>query len=308
MNLKEQSYVCVLAECGNITKASERLYISQPALSIYINNLEKYLGMKLFERTGKKFVLTNVGEIYVEKAKKMLELKKEFDEELGELLDNKRGRIRLGVQLRREAWLLPPVLAEFKREYPGIEVVIREGTMHELWEMLEGYELDLVLMNAAFIRKDMQYQELFEEEILIAVPQVNPLNEKSAYVEGSRYRSLDLKWLEGEALILQHPNQSIRADVDAALKEAGIRPGSIQVIRNIETAIQMVAEGLGIGFNRESYAINMKYRKRVNYYTIGESPKKSSFVAGYRRGMHVSTYMQRFIDLISAQGKENIRA
>lgn len=77
MNLKEQTYVCVLAECGNITKAADRLYISQPALSIYINNLEKSLGTKLFERAGKRFVLTPAGELYVEKARKMLELKKE---------------------------------------------------------------------------------------------------------------------------------------------------------------------------------------------------------------------------------------
>lgn len=58
MNLKEQEYVCVLAECGNITKAAEKLYISQPALSIYISNLEKTLGVKLFDRSGKRFTLT----------------------------------------------------------------------------------------------------------------------------------------------------------------------------------------------------------------------------------------------------------
>ena len=92
MNLKEQTYVCVLAECGNITKAADRLYISQPALSIYINNLEKSLGTKLFERAGKRFVLTPAGELYVEKARKMLELKKEFDEAMAEIRDNKRGK------------------------------------------------------------------------------------------------------------------------------------------------------------------------------------------------------------------------
>ena len=80
MNLKEQTYVSVLAECGNITKAADRLYISQPALSIYINNLEKSLGTKLFERAGKRFVLTPAGELYVEKARKMLELKNNFEE------------------------------------------------------------------------------------------------------------------------------------------------------------------------------------------------------------------------------------
>lgn len=306
MNLKEQTYVCVLADCGNITKAAERLFISQPALSIYIGNLEKMLGAKLFERSGRKFSLTYAGELYVEKARRMLELKKEFDEALAELLDNRRGRIRLGIQLRRESWLLPPVLAEFQEEFPDIEVVIREGTMHELRELLEAYELDLVLMNEAALWKEMEYQILFEEELLIAVPQIHPLNEKAEYVPGSRYRSLDLRWLEGETLILQKPNQSIRADVDAALKEAGVHPMKTVVIRNIETAIQMAAEGLGIAFNRESYANNMKYMKRVNYYTMGSAAKKSAFVAGYREGMYVPVYMQRFIELISEQGRTYI--
>ena len=56
MNLKEQQYVCVLAQCQNLTKAAQALFISQPALSIYINNLESNLGVKLFERIGKRFV------------------------------------------------------------------------------------------------------------------------------------------------------------------------------------------------------------------------------------------------------------
>lgn len=303
MNLKEQTYVCALAECGNITKAAERLFISQPALSIYIGNLEKMLGTKLFERSGRRFSLTYTGELYVEKARRMLELKKEFDEELSEVLDSRKGRIRLGIQLRRESWLLPPVLARFREEYPDIEVVIREGTMYELHALLEDYELDLVLRNAGAIWKELEYQVLFEEDLLIAVSQLHPLNEKAEYVPGSRYWSLDLHWLEGETLILQHPNQSIRADVEAALKEAGVRPGKTLIIRNIETAIQMAAEGLGIAFNRETYANNMKYTKRVNYYTMGSSAKKSAFVAGYREGMYVPAYMQRFIELISIQGR-----
>lgn len=69
MNLKEQEYVCALAENGTITAAAKELFISQPALSIYINNLEKSLGVRLFERVGKQFILTYAGEQYVEKAK-----------------------------------------------------------------------------------------------------------------------------------------------------------------------------------------------------------------------------------------------
>ena len=68
MDLKEQKYVCTLAECKSLTRASERLYISQPALSLYINNVEKILGARLFERNGRKFELTWLGKQYVEKA------------------------------------------------------------------------------------------------------------------------------------------------------------------------------------------------------------------------------------------------
>ena len=67
-DLKEQKYVCTLAECKSLTRASERLYISQPALSLYINNVEKNLGAPLFERNGRKFELTWLGKQYVEKA------------------------------------------------------------------------------------------------------------------------------------------------------------------------------------------------------------------------------------------------
>ena len=78
MNLKEQQYVCTLARCQTISKAAEELYISPSALSVYISNLEKYLGISLFLRTGRSFVLTPIGEEYVSRARKMLEMKDEF--------------------------------------------------------------------------------------------------------------------------------------------------------------------------------------------------------------------------------------
>ena len=76
MNLKEQQYVCTLARCQSLSRAAEELFISPSALSVYISNLEKYLGVRLFERTGrgKAFVLTSIGEEYVVRAEKMLEL------------------------------------------------------------------------------------------------------------------------------------------------------------------------------------------------------------------------------------------
>ena len=85
-------------------------FYSQPALSIYINNLEKSLGVRLFERVGKQFILTYAGEQYVEKAKLILQLSHELDEKLKDITGNYSGRIRIGVQLRRATGFFAPLL------------------------------------------------------------------------------------------------------------------------------------------------------------------------------------------------------
>lgn len=303
MNLKEQQYVCVLAECGTITRAAGELYISQPALSIYINNLEKSLNVKLFERVGKRFILTYAGERYVEKAKAMLRLEAEFEEELKDITGNYTGRIRIGVQTRRATWLLPTVVADYEREFPRVDVILYEGIMGVLDKKIKNCEIDILLCNAADVRPDMKSHLMFKEQLLVAVPQRHPINEKASYVPGEKYRYLDLVHLNGERLILAKPEQSIRQDADRFLAQKGVTPGKIRVISNIETAMQMVAEGLGIGFNREGYAQNMKYARGVNYYGIENAEGKTDFVLAYRKDMPVMGYMQRMIDMLLERGK-----
>ena len=302
--MKEQQYVCVLADCGTITRAAKELYISQPALSIYINNLEKSLDVKLFERVGKRFVLTYAGERYVEKARAMLRLEEEFQEELKDITGNYTGRIRIGVQTRRATWLLPPVVAAYEKEFPRVDVILYEGIMGVLDQKIKNFQIDLLLCNASDVRPDMKSQLMFKEQLLVAVPQRHPVNEKARYVPGEQYRYLDLTHLNGEKLILAKPDQSIRQDADRFLAEKGVVPKKIRVISNIETAMQMVAEGLGIGFNREGYARHMKYTKGVNYYGIDSDKGRTDFVLAYRKDMPVMGYMQRMVDMLLERGKE----
>lgn len=304
MNMKEQQYVCVLAECGSITRAAKELYISQPALSIYINNLEKSLNVKLFERVGKRFILTYAGERYVEKARAMLRLEEEFEEELKDITGNYTGRIRIGVQTRRATWLLPPVVAAYEQEFPNVDVILYEGIQGVLDQKVKNFQIDLLLCNASDVRPDMKSHLMFKEQLLVAVPQRHPVNEKARYVPGDPYRYLDLTHLNGENLILAKPEQSIRQDADRFLAEKGVKPRKVRVISNIETAMQLVAEGLGIGFNREGYARHMKYAKSVNYYGIDNREGKTDFVLAYRKDMPVMGYMQRMIDMLLERGRE----
>ena len=116
MDLKEQKYVCTLAECKSLTRASERLYISQPALSLYINNVEKILGARLFERNGRKFELTWLGKQYVEKASQMLELERQFEAVRQQTERENAGQERIGNAQRRNIRILPAKLSDKEQD------------------------------------------------------------------------------------------------------------------------------------------------------------------------------------------------
>ena len=280
MDLREQKYVCTLAELGNLTRAAERLYISQPALSIYITNLEKNLGTPLFDRSGKKFTLTYAGEQYVKRAEKMLELEREFNEEIEKISRETAGRIRLGISQRRGCFFLPPVIAEYERRWPEID------------------------LNRMDVKENMDTELLFQEEFLVAVPVCHEINEKSEYVPGSRFRKLKPEYLNGEVLILHTAWQSSRKIEDAILRQHGVTPGKVRVIRSMETAVQMAAEGLGITFIREAYAVNFHYRKPVNYYILDIERHKRDVVVAFKKNGELPAYMKGLVEILKEFGQD----
>ena len=211
MDLKEQRYVCTLAECGNLTRAADRLYISQPALSIYISNLEKHLGMPLFCRQGKRFILTKAGERYVHYARGILAISSRFDSEMSMLLSDEAGRLRMGISMLRGAWFLPRVLKDFHERWPKVELVLRQGNMTVLKELLQKHELDLVVVNEENLDRTMEARELFQEEFLVAVPQGHPLNSRAVFSQGQPYGVLQPEALSGQVFLATTPDQSTRA-------------------------------------------------------------------------------------------------
>lgn len=303
MDLKEQKYVCALAEYGNLTKAAERLYISQPALSIYIANLERNMGTPLFERNGKRMDLTYAGERYVEKAREMLRLEQEFNDELTDIVREKAGRIRLGVPLRRGPWLVPPAVARYEREWPGIQVTIQEGNLAFLDEKLKSRELDLAIYNRSDMTDEMEGIPLFEEEFLLVLPALHELNAKSEYEPGEKYRKIRPEWLDGQALILHTPGQSSRVLEDQIIKRHRIAPASVRTMRSSETLLQMVAEGLGIGFVRAGFVLNMHYDKPVSYYILDTENHKRSVVLAYKKGIELPDYMCAMAEMLKEQGQ-----
>ena len=176
MNLKEQQYVCTLARCQSLSRAAEELFISPSALSVYISNLEKYLGVRLFERTGrgKAFVLTSIGEEYVVRAEKMLELKAEFDGLVENELHKSYPAIRVGIQQRRAISIVPEALQRFMEKYPDVDVIFRDGNLGDLTRMYREGSVDFMVSIFRDELPDAVCQEIAKEPVLLALPDTHP--------------------------------------------------------------------------------------------------------------------------------------
>ena len=298
MNLKEQQYVCTLARCQTISKAAEELYISPSALSVYISNLEKYLGISLFLRTGRSFVLTPIGEEYVSRARKMLEMKDEFDC----LVDHARRKahpsIRIGIQQRRAISIAPELLKRFMEEYPDVEIIFRDGNQEELAAMYREGTVDFVVTMYRDELADVTYRELAKEQVLVALPADHPANAYAYQEDGDDYLHLDMIHLDRETFILPTMAQSMRKTAERIFEQNHIRPRRILEVAHFDIIISMVELGLGIGFNRLGYIKKMSRFQNVRYYYIGRDSFYSRLILAYRKGRVLTECENRLIEIL----------
>ncbi len=301
MDLREQEYVVALARHGSITKAADELFITQPTLSIFISRLEERMGVRLFDRIGKRFIPTYAGEIYLKNARQMLVLEHQFHAELSDLIAGYTGRLRLGIHSRRSTYLLPKVLTEFHSRYPQIEVLLTENSSKAMEDMLLSGELDLIITNRFFDREKLEIIPIYQDRLIMSVPSGHPACRTAEKIQGHAYPRIDAKLLEEERFILQSPAQSIRAFTDTALSQAGVIPKRTFIIENMETAAQMTAEGYGISFNYESYIKYFRYDKPIASFEIGSSDLSFPIAVAYRKGNYLPSYFTDFIALVKEQ-------
>ena len=174
MNLKEQQYIVTLAGCGSMTQAAKKLNITQPALSSYLAGVENSLGYPLFERTGKALRPTYLGELYLEKARKILALGEEFQQQREQVLHGYQGRIRVGIPIRRSPHLIPSALKIFRSRFPNVEVVVQEGNQRAMTEMLREDQLDLMLCNLVNQEGELEYEHLCWDPVIFLVQSAHP--------------------------------------------------------------------------------------------------------------------------------------
>ena len=293
MELKQLEYIVKIAEEGSITKAAEKLFISQSGLNQQLLKLESDLGQQLFHRGKNDFRLTAAGEIYVDYARRILSLKQEAYNKLNDLANNQTGRLRLGLTPERGINMLMNVYPAFYRQYPNITIEPQEINIHQQLSMIAKGYLDLGFVTLSEEDKtNDEYVHIYYENILLAVPRSNPLAANGA-PPGEPFATADLSKFRSEKFVLMFKDSTLRRVIDPLFKEAGFAPQILFETSSNVTLRNMVKNQLACSLISHNYA---KDQEDIAYFYLPSRPFWE-LCATYKRGHYLTKAASSFLEL-----------
>lgn len=237
LEVRHLSLVNEIAGTGSVTRAAERLHLTQSALSHQLRDIESRLGLQLFLRLGKRMVLTPPGERVLGAARRVLDEIGRTEDDLKMMSQHGKGVLRLCTQCNTGYHWLPPLLQSFHRKFPGVDVQIMvNATDHPIESLLEG-QIDLAVVTSDVDDKRLVTAPLFEDEFVAVVAPTHPFA-KRAYVEPADFAE--------EHLIVYKIERNNSFIFQRVLGPAGIEPDRVSQVPLTEAILELVKAGLGI--------------------------------------------------------------
>lgn len=245
MELRQLRYFVAVAEEMNFTRAASRLHMTQPPLSRQIQQIEEAVGLPLFERGARPLKLTDAGRIFYEQAKRLVDESDEIvplTRKLAELTE----RIVIGFVPSTLYGAIPEVIRAFREAAPQIELSLIEMFTGEQVDALKGGRIDVGFGRLRFDDTRLLREVLLEESMIVALPDSHPLALEQA--------PLTLAALANETLII-YPSQPRPSYADqqlAVLRDRALEPRAVHEVRELQTALGLVAAQAGVSLVPES--------------------------------------------------------
>ena len=220
----------------NLSRAAEALHVGQPALSARIQALESELNTSLFVRGRHGMELTDAGRAFLPYAERAMGALEAGTNLLSELRRGGTGELVLGAAPAVSTYVLPALLVRFVRRFPNVRLVVRTGHSEEILELALRREIDLGLVRE-LRHPDVEMRALYEDELVLVAAGSHRFGDRT---------TVGIHELEGARLILFDRTSSYYDLTNAFFREAGVAPGGVMELDNIDAAKQMVGQGLGI--------------------------------------------------------------
>ena len=293
MKLQQLKYLIAIVDNGlNITAAAERLYTSQPGVSKQLKLLEEELGMQLFTRKGKSLGgVTPAGERVIERARVVMQEVENIRSLAAEYLEEDSGTLSIGTTHTQARYVLPEIIAEFRRRFPNIMLNLHQGTSEQIADMVAGNKIDFAIATGS--------QQLFGDLLLvpsyhwdrsIIVPKGHPLTQLE--------RKITLQDLVDYPLVTYVFSFSGESSLKRAFAEQGLEPNVGFTARDADVIKTYVRMGLGVGVVA-SMAADCADRDDLQVIDAeGLFPRSTTWI-GYHKSAILRRYMVEFIQLFA---------
>lgn len=238
MNLYHLRVFMTVAEHEHITRASEELYLSQPAVTKIVQSLEQEVGQKLVERQGRRIALTYAGQVLRTYARRMFALEREMEEALAALSDIETGEVTLAANHVTGVYLLPTIVARFRARYPCVKINLEILKSREIIESTLEWRLDfgLVEVDPAELPLGLEYETVAHDELILVVAPSHPWSELS---------SIKSEELRDGVLILREAGSGILESIEHAFSHQGYSVSPLLTVPENEVIKQMALKGVG---------------------------------------------------------------
>ena len=303
MNFQHLKYFLTVAEELNITRAAERLYISQQSLSNHIGNLERELDVKLFTRSP-KLSLTYAGGLLVDTATEILDLHRQYLSKVGDINKQYVGALRVGISHTCGLALLPDVLPKFRLEFPQVEFSLSEGNSNQLEDELAHGRTDLIICFQPIIMEGVTTVPLTEQRLMMVVPRTftgHLFGEQVEEVRKQFAQGADIRAFEAMPFVLIKRGNRTRSIVDQYFRRYYFKPQLILETENTVTTLAMALAGVGVTICPELFLRALPTptpgSAGVDLFPLTDPSTYGRLVAGYREGRCLPNFGQRFVEL-----------
>ena len=275
LNLKQCQYILKIYEIGNITRAANELFITQPALSHYLSKLEKEIGAPIFQRGTQPLKLTPAGELYIRTAKEMMAAASRLEKDLEALSDIHRGTVRVGMSHSRAAFLLPYMINIFQEKYPDAKIIIVEnGYLKGEIDLMEK-KTDFAVMPLSAVSENFSTKLIMKDELMVVSREELPHETDP----GTGHTYVDFDVFRHHKCIVVKKGHGTRKTIDTVMKGHDIIPDYVMESDSNENVCRLASGGMGLGIVPKSVIRSTRLVTDPFIYSISKDHIRWDIVA-----------------------------
>lgn len=283
MELRQLEYFQMASRLKNITRAAQRLRVSQPNITVAIKKLEAELGVQLFDRSQKQLTLTPEGTVFLKRIELALRNINDAVLEVNDYKQLQKGTIKIGIPPMMGAYLFPKVFSEFRHLHPKLDVMLYEEGSLAIREMLESDELDFGIIIVPELTPNLNVLKMSRNQLMVCVAQSSPLADK---------KKITPKDIAESDLIMMKEGSYLREVVQGKLSALKISPRTVLESSQIVTIKGLVANEVGIAFLLDFICEDVNDIKAIPFY----EPIFVDIGLAWKKERYVSKAAQAFID------------